>query len=434
MTDPGATATLQLALALLSMPSQRRLLRRWPLPEDTLLLARVAAGSSEALEVATRATGEAPERLQEAARFYLEEVMFFEGADAYRVLGLNPGAETVLIKQHYRQLQRWLHPDRAGQDATSGLAARVNWAWDQLRSVERRRAYDALLAPASMHSSGSGAADEMVNAPIRWVDLAETQPGRHSGSWLKAWWFGTLGACSLILLGIALWQSRMAPPEWQAGQRHVTAEILDTANTAGASEAPSVSLAEAEMPTPLPEPFAEDASISVVQLVAADADDTGPAMSPTTLTAARLPDVPVVVARIAPVSAVDLAPVPESQAPSTPVTPTPEQIRAAHERLRQMAGFLASPTAAPPPLWHDVAALDSAIGQRSSLYSTRRSRDVDFSLHDPQWQVSHGQAEVGAAYRLEGRGGTAGVGRLYMSLVWREDRWLVSGLRLEPER
>jgi curved DNA-binding protein CbpA len=49
--------------------------------------------------------------------------------DAYRVLGLKPGASEAAIKEAYHRLIASVHPDRGG---SSFLAAQVNRAKDVL--------------------------------------------------------------------------------------------------------------------------------------------------------------------------------------------------------------------------------------------------------------------------------------------------------------
>ena len=52
-----------------------------------------------------------------------------ERAEAYRVLGLPPGASREAIKSAHRRLMQRVHPDLGGSDE---LAARVNKAKDLL--------------------------------------------------------------------------------------------------------------------------------------------------------------------------------------------------------------------------------------------------------------------------------------------------------------
>lgn len=138
----GHSSAIEQALALLRAPALLPSVRQRPLPEDLPQLFRLAAGDEEALAQIEAATGEARPRLAEAATFYLQQVLFAPGADHYRTLGVAAGASDEQIRQHYRLLLRWLHPDRNRDEWDAVYADRVNRAWQDLRTPERRAAYD----------------------------------------------------------------------------------------------------------------------------------------------------------------------------------------------------------------------------------------------------------------------------------------------------
>ena len=142
-----STDALELAMALHQAPIQRFALRDRPLPENMGLALQIASATQPQLENAAALFSEPEETVLEAVRFYLHQVLFEPGTDAYRVLGLSPAAESKQIRQHYILLQRWLHPDRRGEDWEAVFATKVNWAWQQLRNPKAREAYDGSRGP-----------------------------------------------------------------------------------------------------------------------------------------------------------------------------------------------------------------------------------------------------------------------------------------------
>jgi hypothetical protein len=142
MTQPGA---LYHALDLASMPVLGRVMREQPLPPNVLEVIKIAAGSAETLERARELTGQRPEAIREAAKLYLQEVLFAPGADHYRVLGVGRTATQKEMRQNMRWLMKWLHPDREKSGWESVFAQRVTVAWDGVKSPERRAVYDREL-------------------------------------------------------------------------------------------------------------------------------------------------------------------------------------------------------------------------------------------------------------------------------------------------
>jgi curved DNA-binding protein CbpA len=136
------TDALELALALHQSPIQRFTLRDRPLPGNIGLALQLASAMQPQLEEAAARFSESEETILEAVRFYLQQVLFEPGTDAYRILGLAANADTKRIRQHHIWLQRWLHPDRRGEDWEAVFTTKVNWAWQQLRNENSREEYD----------------------------------------------------------------------------------------------------------------------------------------------------------------------------------------------------------------------------------------------------------------------------------------------------
>ncbi|MGY0561510.1 J domain-containing protein [Luteimonas sp. A277] len=149
---------LDMALGLLRAPTRRMQLAARPLPSGMTTLLEVAGGSHAAANAAAAATGATPEELLEASRFFVQQVLFTEGADAYRVLGAMPDAPQSTLVTHHRLLQRWLHPDRSNGEAwDSAYSTRVNQAWSRVRTARARQAYDDALVVVGSHDAPSPA-------------------------------------------------------------------------------------------------------------------------------------------------------------------------------------------------------------------------------------------------------------------------------------
>ncbi len=148
MTAPAA---LSLALSLRARPAAVRQVNHSTLPEGMTMLLAIAAGDLEALQDAQSETGQTEETLREAASFFIEQLLFTPQADAYRILGATPDASRQELRRHMVLLMRWLHPDRHdGATAFSGISRtvfsrRITQAWQELKTAERRVAYDQRL-------------------------------------------------------------------------------------------------------------------------------------------------------------------------------------------------------------------------------------------------------------------------------------------------
>ena len=150
----GRAEAFRLAIDLMHSPSQVRLLRSAPLPDDVLSLVRIAAGDEEATSAAADATGRSREILREAAVFFVEQVLLYPDADSYRVLGVKPDATYHELRRNMSMLLRWLHPDLDGHGERAVFASRVTRAWDNLKNKERRAAYDRLRRNAEVDDVG----------------------------------------------------------------------------------------------------------------------------------------------------------------------------------------------------------------------------------------------------------------------------------------
>jgi hypothetical protein len=135
-------SALETAIYLMQSPSQVRLIRSRPLPDGVELLLRIAANDANTIQQATEWLGRAPETIRQAAAFFIEQILFFPDADSYRVLGTVREASNGDLRRNMALLLRWLHPDLDAHGERSVFARRVTLAWNDLKTQERRDAYD----------------------------------------------------------------------------------------------------------------------------------------------------------------------------------------------------------------------------------------------------------------------------------------------------
>jgi len=213
---PGATSALRQALELVRTPRGARPGHGERLPEGVLLLLKVVAGERQALDLARESTGEKDAALREAAAFYIQQVMFPTDSDCYRVLGVNADAPDDRLREHYRWLARWLHPDRNSDAWEAVYADRVNQAWQQLRTSERRLQYDQRPRPPEESSLGPAIPAFSV---IRHESNLETTASGLNLRWLPTAIFVGLGLTAVVavaLLSILRWDnqgSESVPPQ-----------------------------------------------------------------------------------------------------------------------------------------------------------------------------------------------------------------------------
>lgn len=198
---------LEQALALQKSPTLRFSVRDQPLAPNLLTVIQLAAASQPLLEDTAQRLDMTPENLLEAVRFYLQQALFEGEPEAYRTLAVAPDADTADIHERYRWLQRWLHPDRRGEDWESLFASRLNWAWSLLRNDAARAAYDeqrgqtsqatTLATPTSDAPEGVA----MANGEWRMVPIAQApSPRRHFKSVVVGTAF--VLCCGLLYLAI----------------------------------------------------------------------------------------------------------------------------------------------------------------------------------------------------------------------------------------
>lgn len=478
----SASHILETALALRRLPGERFRLLGQPLPADITYVVEIASGAPQALHDAASELGESDAIVLEAARFYIEQMLFAApDADAYRILGVSPVAEHELIRLHHRLLQRWLHPDRALAGDASIFATRVNQAWSHLRTPALRDEYDAGRRNARQDVP---AAVAPTAGRFRWDydhDSALPRHGRRS-----RWLFGAALVCSLVLAvlivrhgddadavvpwdevapaaGAGLAVPAMQAPDAAGDISALGNALVSRAQPSPAREAaipPAAAPASATEPPAAARPEAASLAASVDArrvLLASEAPESEarPAMRmlPKVVPVSRQPvrvavmattessSIPVksaTVSRSAPaaapamIAAVDVVPPMPPSIPSTNAASDGapavllDRMRKAEQRVAQVAAYLSeSPGAA--PLWNDVQTQAEADRLKQWLAVRKGS-----SLHlvAPDWQLRPADASYNGTYRCEGCGSDPV--RLKVQLVWREGLWLVRGVGLGP--
>lgn len=134
---------LRIALDLRHVPSRVHHIRSGPLPEGVPLLLRIAAGDPGAEQQALTAFDRSVLEIREAAEFFIEQILFAPDTNSYRVLGATPDASMAELRRNMALLMRWLHPDTDNQSERGVFVGRVTSAWDDLKTTDRRAAYDS---------------------------------------------------------------------------------------------------------------------------------------------------------------------------------------------------------------------------------------------------------------------------------------------------
>ena len=460
-------------------------LRHQALPADVEELLLAAGGSPVRLAGLAETFALPASEVLQAARFFVQELLLHADADAYRVLGVAADADDATIKRHFRALQQWLHPDRLANSPESVYSARVNHAWDLLRTPQRRTAFDAAAAAAAAevsdgHSSTARGSANSVRVQ-RWERVEQTAvvPFRPQ---LMA----TAGLFVLCvgLLWLALREqpvpSLPEPMEWAKQTAEVVEQLVSA--PAGVPESRSSLAPHSEHALAahsvddgarMDDPVAADALLKpgLPALLQATPNEThsprdvltsrhptvdgpvatvprdvaAPSVAPT-LAIASIATTPAMARpgreRRADKTAATSKPVAVSKVPATasvePPLMTPAQDPAAarllarHQAARaqagQLLGFLTRRNVPAPPIWRNAPALESAEVIRGELArgaSLRRPRVDTAQAH---WSLTEQTATLVVPVQPADRG--ASPRAIHASLVWRDEAWWVDSVSL----
>src|SRR6516165_6961366 len=197
MTQPHV---IELALDLARMPALARRPVVPPLSPNIIELMRIAAASPEACRDAVAQTGEPRHVVIEAARFYLQQVLFRPDADCYRILGIQPAASRATAREHMRWLLEWLHPDRNtnnnGWDTV--YAERVLKAWREVSAANGAPKPSFAVASAQTRKRrGPATRLPWIERPVQGRSLAN--PYRTFVLWAVS--------TGVVIIVLALWSA-----------------------------------------------------------------------------------------------------------------------------------------------------------------------------------------------------------------------------------
>jgi hypothetical protein len=197
---------IELALDLARMPTLARSSVVLPLPPNVIELMRIAAASPEACQVAAAKTDEPTSVLIEAARFYLQQVLFRGDADCYRILGIEPTASRATARDHMRWLMEWLHPDRNNNSWDGVYAERVLKAWREVSASYGSAARPSFGLTPALSSKKKRRRSPTIRRP--WIERPVERPSlairsRYHG--LVLW----VVPAGLAVIFLALWSANL---------------------------------------------------------------------------------------------------------------------------------------------------------------------------------------------------------------------------------
>ena len=312
-----------LMVGVFRSPARSATLRTRELPEGMLDVIRIAAGDEETIAAAKSSTALDESDLNVAAGLMLHDMLFFEGADSYRALGVRRDAEDSQIKRHYRWLVRWLHPDRNPDNMHSVFADRINRAWNSVRTEERRASYDLTLGADATADSRDAETFDTSDLLRQWGEKAPAPwlSGRLARRLPRILAFGA-AFVALAALALAAWVASLGPlrpsnPLTEDG----SFVVPKSAATVPAPSSMAASLPTPKLPPPTSDPLPPTLSRAAEIPVVAASLSPAPAKAPELVHATT----PAIAAPKAPppkVATASTTPAPITDVPTaTPLSP-----------------------------------------------------------------------------------------------------------------
>ena len=180
------TEAIRLAIDLVQVPSRVRAARGAAMPSGMEALLRIAAGDEGAISAIASETDRSPEFLQDAASFFIEQILLAPDSDSYRVLGATSNASAADLRRNMALLFRWLHPDIVGHKDKTLFAARVASAWDDVKTAARRESYDATARSTGPRGNGSSKSGVPRSRTKRTVRIGQPDAAKQHSSFRRA--------------------------------------------------------------------------------------------------------------------------------------------------------------------------------------------------------------------------------------------------------
>jgi len=186
-------AALHAALGMAVQPNLADHARKAAFPAGIALLLEIAAGDRDAIARCAAITDVSEDKIRTASEFYIEQVLLNAQCDNYRALGADQSASSTTLRRNMALLMRWLHPDAFAHSSSGAsldrtvFAERVAAAWENLKSNDRRSAYDAQIARIAKSGSKLEKVEHATHASPKRRTLAakkrtQTKPGRRTSS------------------------------------------------------------------------------------------------------------------------------------------------------------------------------------------------------------------------------------------------------------
>lgn len=210
---PSRAALLD-AIELARTPRLARKLRSQPLPDGVELLLQIAAGNRVVLTESAALLQRSAESLQNAAVFYVVQILLHSESDDRRALGATPTASRDQLRSNFSLLMKWLHPDVIREEAFAVYARRVIRAWQDLEGASPQRDKATDLPPARPRPKTRPDAVGIRREPIRKPDRLRESVARLGRSrQLRGWVLAALALGLAMLASSDVWPASGRPLE-----------------------------------------------------------------------------------------------------------------------------------------------------------------------------------------------------------------------------